>query len=149
IGAAERDREQRVDSVHLAAVLALEELLLELDLPDPVGDLVAREPVLVSALAAQLVAERLAEARLREILAAELPTSAQRCLAARQRAREFRASEYCGTPAGCARDLRLGAFLEVAELGGRVPRSDAAERGGRAADVAHAGLPRLGGLLEP
>src|SRR5690606_35191451 len=49
IGAAERDREQRVDSVHLAAVLALEELLLELDLPDPVGDLVAREPVLGSA----------------------------------------------------------------------------------------------------
>src|SRR5690606_22364393 len=148
IGAAERDREQRVDSVHLAAVLALEELLLELDLPDPVGDLVAREPVLVSALAAQLVAERLAEARLREILAAELPTSAQRRLEARQPVREFLARGFCGKPARLARNLRLDAFLEVAELRGRDPRTDAAERGSRAADVAHAGLPRLGGLLE-
>src|SRR5690606_32228135 len=75
-------------------------------------------------------------------------TSAQRRLEARQPVREFLARGLCGKPARLARNLRLDAFLEVAELRGRDPRTDAAERGGRATDVAHAGLPRLGGLLE-
>src|SRR5690606_40409037 len=50
--------------------------------------------------------------------------------------REFLARGLCGKPARLARNLRLDAFLEVAELRGRDPRTDAAERGSRAADVA-------------